>query len=377
MPDGFVFLAGIAAYWCTLRTLRTDRPAWLVVAGLLVLVGVHFKTVAGFYGMAQVAFLILEGWRQRAWRKLFVAWLPCLAAGATIGLLAPVAYFKATGRLEAFWQWTFYYPSVVYPSQTTNFFNLYTKLGAVHLVFLVALFCSLMPGWRRQIYADQNRGTVLALTFGLFSYLVLFKGQASHYCFPGAPFFFIFSAAVFLISASRFLKAASPRRIAAALFAMAAVLFLMALTSVLLYRPAALKRFAMLRDYSDEQTYARFIQSYVPPGKHFLMFVPYDETYSYWVSHRYPPKPFVSIDEKCIWFFRNHPETVLAVLDDPGLMLVGFRPDKVELVDQTQSFGTRAEDIALWRRFEEKLRHAFEPIPDIRGGVFWKRRAGN
>ena len=125
-PTGFVYLGGLAAFYCTLQGIRKNRGSWFVVAGLAVALAIHYKTVGLFYGLGIIAFLGFDGIRRRVWGLMLCVWFPCLTAGMVVGLAIPAAFFWSQGRLNAFWLWTFYYPATM-AGRKNNLYNFWDR----------------------------------------------------------------------------------------------------------------------------------------------------------------------------------------------------------------------------------------------------------
>jgi hypothetical protein len=279
-----------------------------------------------------------------------------------------------------------------YPPSTTYIAKFYTKLLWLHLALLGALALFASSARRREALRSQP-GVGLALVFGLCAYLALFKTQSSHYFFPGAPFLLLFALAVYgtLLQSeparSRDEAAAasgarqSPEAMLRLVGAGAVVLVLLVVSGVL-YRPDAVKRFVQVRQFdADEQPFREFVQGRVD-ANHYVLFSggALISMWGYWVSHRYPPPPFIASDVKTIWMLRHQPESVYAVLNNPKLVLVQFEPDEVSQPRLEDVFGDQPSDSARMAEFLRRVRLAFLPLQgtDAAGSptnmTFWIRR---
>jgi hypothetical protein len=375
-PTPFFYLTGLLTFDFTLRYWKSMRLKELFWAGLALGAGLAFKASAAFYGLAVALYLLagcLLGWS---------SFISLITEGATFAcgtLVIPCAlalYFFAHGRLVDFWQWTFVFPVLHYPANTVYLAKAYTKLLWVHLLILGAVPLLVSKGTRRAAFGHAP--TMLSLLFGVCSYLALLKTQASHYFFPGAPFLMLFALHVY----DRGIGAefVSSRSMRLGLTTAAAGVLALLLVSVVLYRPDALRRLAQVRDFeAEERPIREFIQANVDPA-HYVLFGggAYASTWGYWVSHRYPPPPFISDDVKTIWMLRNQPERVFAVLADPRLALVQFEPDEPVNPRLEDVFGDRPGDYERMAEYLLRVRHSFTRVsgpyaPLTADATYWLR----
>jgi hypothetical protein len=366
-PEVFVYLFGLAAYYVLLN--KPANRASMFLAGLALGAGGDFKSVAAFYAIGAAFFLFLAALRTGRRTTFFFSWMPALFGGLVVSCGVPALYFALTGRWDPFWRWSVTYPLFDYPRTSVYLYVLYTKLLFIHLIIIGGILLSLRPGLSSYIYSDDH--AVLALCMGTSSYLALLKTQASHYCFPGAAFFCVFVSIVIIkalpLSTGSF-RLKSWQVGAGGLLAAALVVL-----SVSLYRPGKLRVLFSVTDYAAaEGVIERSPQFTVPAAKRVLIMVPGADVRWYWLAHRYPPPPFVDMDQKTAWFLRHRPEVVFDVLDDQDLVMVEFNPKNPAMDDP--DFGASAQDRALWERLSKELQKRFVPFhqePD--GEVFWRR----
>src|SRR5260221_2418995 len=218
-------------------------------AGMVIAIGVQFKSVAAFYGLGIVAFVIFREMRQRTGKtRKVLRQASVLSAGFLTASGLPLLFFTLTGRLKEFWFWTIAFPLLHYPFNSSWLNKLYTKLLWFHLLLLVSFVCSL---WSRRIRRSvwSSDAATLAFFMGLASYLALIKTQASHYCFPGAACFSIFISVVLAAALKKF----APRFEAPARTSLVAAAGLATvLLSVVLYQPQAFAQLVHWRSYAEE-----------------------------------------------------------------------------------------------------------------------------
>ena len=367
-PTAFVFVSGMVAYGLTLKGLEDGSRPRFLLAGVALGIGVHFKVVASLYVVAIALFLLLVAHREGRLREAVLRWMPALAAGLLAALLPPAAYFGLTSRFSEFWQWTVIFPLLHYPPNTFYLPKLYTKLGAIHGLIVIGLLASLDPRVRSRVY--RGRASALALLMGTLSYAPLFKTQASHYYFPGAPFLCMFG----VMAMRAWLDAASfvprPAVIRGALAGAAALVGLAGAS----YRPDALRLFVEVRRFAGpEAELAMLLQQHVPRDQHMLAFR--SARLLYWVAHRYPPGPWIDTAEQTTWLFRRRPELLLNVLEDSRLVLVEFDPDQLrEPSLDDLGFGRRPGDREILAAFLARLQASFSPLHEGPPGYrFWVR----
>jgi hypothetical protein len=196
---------------------------------------------------------------------------------------------------------------------------------------------------------------------GLCASYSLTKNQATHYYFAAAPFLVVFAVSAALSFAAEHFRSSSLSRSFFLGTSAALAIAVIGIGTVLLVRPTAALRFAQIRDFSDEAAVAETVHQYVPEGKRLLVFGPGD-TLWYWLSGRYPPPPFISNDEKTMVIFRNTPDVVLGVLNDPDLRMVKFDPATPYMIDISQTWGTTEYDRSLWSRYAMSVRERFNSL---------------
>ena len=364
--EGFVFLAGLAAFAIVLGTKPRSLPARLFLAALAVGVGFHFKAVAVLYLGGILVFAV---WLRpnRSDRVALVPALAALGTGFAAAALPAFLYFGLTGRAGPFLRWTVTFPLLDYPANTLYLTKLLTKLSVFHLVITCAVALLILDKPTRSKVWGNDVARLAAL-MGLSSLVQVLKTQASHYCFPGFAFLMISAAVVFV---SAFQDRHVPKLIRVGSLALA---LLTATGSALAYRPAVLQRFLSVRDYSAETELAHFLQAAVPPGK--AMFGFRQGTYLCWLAHRYPPPPFLDTAQITSWYLRNRPDVVFRALRDPQLALVGMdgRGPSVTLFDDP-GFGGEQGDLRAIEKINQRLEEDFEPAATVSHGfTFWRRR---
>jgi hypothetical protein len=222
----------------------------------------------------------------------------------------------------------------------------------------------------------RNPKALLALLFGACSYLAVLKTQASHYFFPGAPFLMLFAVLVYDEAlASSTLTPQLIRRGGVAACGLFGVLVL----SAALYRPDAVGRLGALRDFdSTERPVREFVQAQVAPDRYVLFTGgTVASTWAYWISHRFPPPPFISADVKTIWMLRHRPEQVLAVVDDPRLVLVQFELDQIQHPRMEDTFGGEPGDAVRMGEYRDRIQQRFTPVSSpLADETFWVPKPG-
>jgi hypothetical protein len=356
-PDGFVYLSGLLAFYLVLCANPSQRSWRILLAGAAVAVGTYFKSVAGLYLLPIIMFVAIT-MRTRGSSNAAVsrAMLMMLVA-FSVAFSLPAAYFAISGHLDAFWRWTVTFPLFDYSANTFYLRTLYTKLLFFHALVIGCLLLSLRPKLRTEVYSTP--AAVLALALGVFAYGAILKTQAAHYCFPGAAFLSIFSAVVLTAQARLSARVRANGLLWTALGA--AVLALVAVLSAYLYLPHSLKRLAQLRDFATEDdALRRLVWDRVPPGNQMLILTRWQSTRWYWLSHRYPPPPFLNTAEQTVRYIRHHPSSLLGLLDVPGLALVGFNPGEPEMDDL--GFGSRPGDDELFELLRRRVERRFVRI---------------
>jgi hypothetical protein len=374
-PTAFVYLAGLGAFHFMQRygADRADRS--LVCAGVFLGAGIAFKSTAAFFGLACGIHLLQLVATRRIGDYALVRAASALAAGAVTAIGAVAAWFALDGRFSDFVQWTFTFPLLHYPTNTTYVDKIYTKLLWPHLVILGCIpVMVLNREVRREIW--DNMGCRLALIFGVCAYLALMKTQASHYFFPGAPFLFLFASSVYVVALK---QSRTTRSRALQVGSGVAALAVAAVASVLIYRPAAAARLWSIRDFTAEEAPLReYVQARVPADR-YVLFAGGGTvacTMGYWITHRYPPPPFINADVKTIYTLRTAPDEVFRVIEDPKLVLVQFEPDQLVRPRMEDVFGERAGDVSLMREYLARVGARFiETREAYPGMTFWQARS--
>jgi hypothetical protein len=366
-PEPFVYLCGLFGFWLITGALEKPTLWRLVAAGFVMGAGLHFKMVAAFYVVGLGLFFLWSLISRHGSRLDLVRIAPPFVVGFAIGVALPVAYFSASGRFPAWWEWTVYFPLLRYPPTTEYLVKFVTKLVWFHVALSATVALSLHPRLRATIYAD--RSVLLALLLAAGACAALSKTQASHYFFPAAAFFSIYMGVV-VAHRIQFATASGTTpiwRYGAACVALAAL----ALTAGLLYRPDALLRIVAVRSYDAEDRIARYIRASSEEGRPTL-FVK-NSALLYWVSGKYPVVPFVQSHVQTTYFLTNSPHALTDAIGDPGVTLVEFDPNSPGFDDRelTASSGVREELL----RFTERLQRDFDRAQDSPPPfVFWRRK---
>ena len=365
-PEGLVAVCGLAAFLCIGRAGPHRCNGRFLLGGLFVGMGFAFKSVAAFYFLAILVFILVQELRnpaRSAWRFLSRELL--VTAGLMLALVAPLVYFGLTGRLTPHVEWTYLFPLLERPAESVWLSKLFTKLLWFDVLVVAALAMSLRRGVRERVYSQPD--SVLALLMGLLSLLALLKQQASHYVFPGAVFLSIFIADVFKESLP-LERIRAHRRV---LLAVLSALAVLVCGSAWLYNARALQRLIGLRSYSNEIAVTQFIQERVPAGRNAIFFK--NSVLLYWLSHRYPNTPYLKMDVQETYALENAPDTLVRALSDPNLALVECDPKWIGIQDQ--GFVRRPGAQELIRAFLSGLEEAFvlsdSALPPY---VFWSRK---
>jgi hypothetical protein len=152
---------------------------------------------------------------------------------------------------------------------------------------------------------------------GLAALIALLKQQASHYVFLAAGMLAIPLARVLAIGLQDAGLHGSRRLMAVASMGIFAVI-----VSILLYNPLAARRFLKVAGYDSEGGVREWIQNAVRPEERILAFR--SGSSLYWISHRYPSVPFVSMDVQTSYILRRTPGLLAKALEDPRTVLVEF-----------------------------------------------------
>jgi len=359
-PTGFIYLFGLAGYVQCVRALegKGGVRSWLW-CGFWIAISMQFKTVAAFYGAAALLALLL--WSERKNRLIAVA---CLATGALVPTLAVWLYFVATGRGEAYIQWTFLFPLLEYPANTDYVAKLYTKLLFFVVLFAATLLYSLRSDVRRAMW--QSNAVRVAFLFGALSCAALLKTQASHYFYPAATFLSFITAHLLALVLEPMMTKHPGRMLAAA-----AVTVALLGASVALYQPAALTRLVKLRDYGYEASLREYASRHTEPSQRIIALRA--STTVYWLTHRYPNIPLIHMDVQSTRYLELHRDVLGAALQDPRLACVEVAPDQLVLEDSRllESPLARAQIEAL----EDGVERAFVKMPESPPGFsFWCRK---
>jgi len=365
-PEGAVYLSGLAAFVLVLRPVRTAKLLPLFAAGFSLAVGFQFKSVAAFYLVGICCFLLFKQLRNQHLDFKDLLGRGCvLAVGFFSGLLIPLLFFAATGRLSEFWTWTVAFPLFHYPSNTFWLSKLFTKLLWFHLLVVVAFFCSvLVVRVRRIIWNDD--AAILAFFMALVSYLALFKTQSSHYCFPGAAFFSIFISAVLLTSWKAKASVGLPRGVA---LAVPAVLLVLAL-SAFLYEPKVFSRFMEWRSFQEEELIGSQVRQLAGGSKGLFV---RNGSFLHWVSGVEPASHFLNFDVQTTYLVERNPNSLLNALSDQSTAIVEFNPEGPGFEDER--FGDLAKRSGLMAEFTRVLQKEFRPA-DVSTAPFhfWVRK---
>jgi hypothetical protein len=364
-PTGIVYLFGIIAYYFAIRATDHDGFLNTFIAGIMLGIGFHFKSIALFYMMGMVLFFALWAIRSRQIAQAVQKWIPGLAAGFILSIGVVLLYFTITNRFHEFWLWTFYFPVFKYPGNTMYLSKMFTKLLWFHLMLLATFLISFQPAIRTRIYSDKKN--ILIILLGFTSYLALLKTQASHYCFPGAGFFSIFITVV-LFS----MKEMDVHRVSLSTLKKVFVIAFVGCISIssILYRPEAFKRFITIKDYRQDKVYADIIHGLSSGGSYALFFN--NAMYLYWISKLHPAVPYADIYVQVTWWLKQHPEILLNALDDPMLSIVEFNLESVGVSDQ---FYDPKANYELLKKFAALLDEKFVRVPtSLAGYTFWQRK---
>jgi hypothetical protein len=358
-PTGFVYLLGLLGYYACVRTHDTPRaPFGWFACGAAIAVGLQFKSVAAFYGVAAIL-LVLRRPVAGALRDA-----AALVLGAAVPSVLALLCVWAAGHVHDYWEWTLYFPLFKYPASTVYLPKLYTKLLFFAVIFSAATLGSLLPRYRRAIWGDF--ATRAAFVFGAVSLLALLKTQSSHYCFPGAAFLCLFSARVAVRAFSG--TAASKHALLLVTGGVAALALM--LVSAWLYRPQALARLTTIRAFDEERAFVDYVQRHSAPARPVL--VVDNGVLAYWVSHRYPNLPLLHTDVQTTYYLQVHRDALLAALRDPRLQLVEFNPEGPAFDDPNfLETSVLRDQIA---RFRGDLERNFRRDPSSPAGyTFWIR----
>lgn len=363
-PEAFAYVFGLLAYAGACRAAAGAGRSNLVLAGAALGLGFAFKSVAAFYVLGIGAFALWLARRRRA-AGLPLYWAFWLGAGFALSAAPPALVFLATGRFAEFWTWSVRFPLFEYPAHLGFGVKLLSKLLWFHALVAAGLALSLRRPLRRALYADPP--ALLALCMGGASLLALLKTQATHYVFPAAGFLLAFAFRAFELA----LRSRPGGRARPPAWGAALLLGLLAL-SVLLYKPAALRRLVSLADYGHEDGVAELVDRYAPAGGR--AFFHRDAMLFYWLARRAPVVRFVNSNVQTTWYLGRDPAGWLCVLGDPRVQLVEFDPESRSYDDPL--FLDRAANRALAEAFARGLAQHFQRVDAPAGWppALWVRR---
>jgi hypothetical protein len=314
LPEGLVFVCGLAAFALVTRPVDAGASRSWVAAGAAIGIGMCFKIVAACYAVGVIAWLFLVG-RHRAANEPPVGRRAALfLAGVAIVLMTSAAYFWSTGRLGPHVEWTYRFPVLDYPHRAEWLPKLYTKLLWVWLVIGSAMVLSTAPRLRGVVYADSHG--LLLLLMGAAGLLPLLRSQASHFAFPGTALLLLF--AVVVMQAWRETNPRVSGMLPALLAATAC------LVSAVVYQPEGIHRLLGMRSYAQVDRLGEAAAALVPAGSRAIFFG--EGLPLYWASGRYPTWPMLHTDVQAAHLVANDGHQLLAALDDPRLVLVEFNP---------------------------------------------------
>ncbi|WP_461097799.1 hypothetical protein [Spirosoma luteolum] len=352
-PESWIALTGLLAYGLVIRQDGRAYWRWLA-AGVLLGIGMCFKSVAAFYVVAYGAYVGLLWLTGRHTFGQMVARGLLVLGGFALPLLLSAAYFYATGRLSPHVEWTYIYPFGGYPSHTLFLTKFLVKLSWL----LLLLAASLVVVWLRP-YRDRYRQTPalwLALLLAAFGSISLFKTQASHYFFPSA----VFIAVHLGFLADQLLPPTTTRRLPAGAWVSAVITLIVLGVGLYAYRPDAVRRFTHLADYSGEAYMGEFIRQQTGPTGHALILD--NPMLLYFLADVTPNVPFINTEMQTTHYVAGHPDTYARALADTSLKLVilGNRPT---LIDDSTAVHQPANAYAL-RQLQQALPRYFKPGTD-------------
>jgi hypothetical protein len=360
--EGFVVLLSLSALPALRNGVRSGSVFWIALAGLCIGAAAFFKSVALFYLLGAMAFVLLWNVLQPSYSwpttlKLVAA----LWGGALAAVVAPAAYYGPRAEAKAYFFWSYVYPALHYPSDTVYAAKLWTKLGWFWAALAASVLTVGHPRVRSALRMTAYPAASLAL--GLSALFPLLKNQASHYVFPAAAFLSIFMGIAWAA-----LAAAYPRS-RAVFYVLGLTAAFLAAGSIWAYRPFAFRRLLTLRDYRDEAVLARHLQMLVPE-EHTMLCL--SHPLPYWLAHRYPPVPATATHVHFAHLLESNRSLLTDALDDPLLSVVEFDPGWTKLrAPQLQTAQAHEE---ILKPFAEKLQHLYQPI-EIPGSKFrfWVR----
>ncbi|GAB4035116.1 hypothetical protein [Spirosoma gilvum] len=365
-PESWVAIFGLNAF--TVAVGNNGKPNWRwLAAGVLLGIGMCFKSVAAFYVVgfgAYILLLCLTG-RITFWPMVIRGMLVLL--GFALPLLLSIGYFYLTNRLDAHLEWTYIYPFSGYPAHTLFLTKFLIKLSWLLLLLLLSAVLVVQRPYR--IIYQKTPAVWLALLLAAFACMTMLKTQASHYFFQAAVFFSVHLG--FLADQWLDLYEARHRNIPYRLIFMGTGgVGALLLVSLLLYRPAALKRFTSVSDYSGEDQAGAFIREQAGDG-HVLLF---DNAMSlYYLSDREPNVPFFFTEMQTTHYIESHPDTYGKALADTSLKLVIFG-NRSSLIDDSTAISKPTNAYAI-RQLQAGLQQHFVKVKDPRFPLtYWVRK---
>lgn len=358
--EAFVFLLALPALPALRNGMRTGRLLHFALAGWWIGCACFFKIVAIFYIAGAAIFI--AAWNLLKARAPFSDTVKHVATlGIGVLLCSPLVAYAFAGQAKEYLHWTYAFPLLHYPADTIFLSKLYTKLA---WFFLLLLLCGVLALNRRiRAVLQMSCYPGIALAMGLTALYALTKNQASHYVFPAAGFLSIFMGIVLGAAMS-----ANPamKRVGVAMLCVAAVAVPV---SAALYRPAAIKRFLHVRDYSEDARAGERIRSFVRKDQHALFF---GHMKLYWSARRYPNIPYIAHHVQFTDALRSDPDMLTRALEDRSLVLVEYDPQAPGIRDPR--FFEDANLVQALRAFEDNLRRSFRPVDlGIPGYRFWLR----
>lgn len=142
--------------------------------------------------------------------------------------------------------------------------------------------------------------------------------------------------------------------------------------SGLSYRPDAWRLFLPgTVPSAADSSLARYVHERVPERGTALFFR--SSTYLYWISHRYPPVPYLNLDVQTVHSLSSDPRTLLTAPGRDDLFLIEFDP--VSPGVQANDYRANAELLHTLVMFGDSVAKYFEadstsPVPYS----FWTRR---
>lgn len=338
--EGFVAICGLWAFYFLNR-----QKFW--IAGIWLGLSISFKVIGLFYAVGVGAwwfFQLFTGVKP----STFFAKTGWLLLGFFLPILASLGYFAFVGRLEEHIHWTYVYPFGGYPAHTVFLTRFLLKLSWFILISAGVLLTGLIQ-YKKLI--QPRSPLLLAFLMLLVSLFPLFKTQASHYAIPSAVFISI-SLAALLKDAVRTNTTLISKKILLPLV----IAFLLAAIGIYLYRPDAMRRMIEVKDYSDEKSFANWLNTLVPAGKKGL-FLNRNSMYLYLFTESTPAVPFVNTEMQTTDYLSKNPETLNKTLDNPTVRVVII--DNPHLIFLDSISITKPAFKNTLASFEQKLKNEF------------------